>query len=105
MRAVAAVSGAFAAGVLVATVVTAGVLRAQPASGAAEPANMVAPVVAATPVVAPRPVVQVPGSVQVTRLTDTTFVVVKDQGDAQVVTLFTTEAGLVQKKHSGRFLY
>ena len=31
--------------------------------------------------------------------------VVKDQGDAQVVTLFTTESGLVQKKHAGRFLY
>jgi len=47
----------------------------------------------------------VPGSVQVTRLTDTTFVVVKDEGDAEVVTLFATEGGLVQKKHSGRFFY
>ncbi len=47
----------------------------------------------------------VPGTLTVTRLTDTSFVVVKDQGDAQLVTLFSTEGGLVQKKHSGRFFY
>ena len=82
----------FAAGVLLTAMGTAGVLHAQ-----APPAE--------TPVTLPRAIVQTPGSVQVTRLTDTTFVVVKDQGDAQVVTLFTTESGLVQKKHSGRFLY
>ena len=85
---------AFAAGVVLSGVTAAGIVNAQ-----SEPAATPAPVAM------PRPVVQTPGSVQVTRLTDTTFVVVKDQGDAQVVTLFTTEAGLVQKKHSGRFLY
>ena len=85
----------FAAGLVLATVVTARLLQAQPAPEQPAP----------TAVAAPRPVTQVPGSVQVTRLTDTTFVVVKDQGDAQVVTLFTTEQGLVQKKHAGRFLY
>ena len=38
-------------------------------------------------------------------MSDTSFVVVKDQGDAQVVTLFSTEGGIVQKKHGGRFFY
>src|SRR5205814_7882737 len=33
----------------------------------------------------------VPGTLTVTRLTDTSFVVVKDQGDQQVITLFSTE--------------
>lgn len=47
----------------------------------------------------------VPGTLQVTRLSDTTFVVVKDEGDAEVVTLFSTENGLINKKHTGRFLY
>jgi len=83
----------FGAGVLMTAMVTAGVLHAQ------------ADTPPVTPIVAPRPIVQTPGSVQVTRMTDTQFVVVKDQGDAQVVTLFTTESGLIQKKHSGRFLY
>lgn len=86
----------FAAGMVLATVLTARILEAQSAAETAAPV---------TPLAAPRPVTQVPGSVQVTRLTDTSFVVVKDQGDAQVVTLFTTEQGLVQKKHAGRFLY
>lgn len=83
----------FAAGVVLAGVTAAGIVHAQ--------ADATAP----TPVAIPKPIVQNPGSIQVTRLTDTTFVVVKDQGDAQVVTLFTTESGLVQKKHAGRFLY
>lgn len=86
----------FAAGVLIASVSVAGILHAQ-ATPPEPPAS--------TPSMMPRPVIQTPGSVQVTRLTDTTFVVVKDQGDGQVVTLFSTESGLVQKKHSGRFLY
>ena len=85
----------FGAGVLMTAMCAAGVLHAQAGDA-----------VAPTPTVAmPRATVQVPGSVQVTRMTDTQFVVVKDQGDAQVVTLFTTESGLIQKKHSGRFLY
>lgn len=58
---------------------------------------------AATPVRSGVPAVA--GSLQVTRLSDTTFVVVKDEGDAEVVTLFSTEGGLIQKKHSGRFFY
>ena len=45
------------------------------------------------------------GTIQVERLTDTTFVVVKDVGDEAVVTLFSTQDGIVQKKHSGRFFY
>lgn len=91
----------FAAGVLIASLGAAGILHAQ--AGAQTPA---APAAApATPSMMPRPITQVPGSVQVTRLTDTQFVVVKDQGDGQVVTLFSTESGLIQKKHSGRFLY
>lgn len=94
MRAKDAAAG-FGAGVLMTAMVLGGVLHAQ--------AGDTAP--AATPVAAPRATAQVPGSVQVERLTDTQFVVVKDQGDAQVVTLFTTESGLIQKKHSGRFLY
>lgn len=85
----------FAAGVVLAGVTAAGIVHAQADGTAAPP----------TPVTLPKPTVHTPGSVQVTRLTDTTFVVVKDQGDAQVVTLFTTESGLVQKKHAGRFLY
>lgn len=86
----------FAAGVLIASVSVAGILHAQ--AGTPETP-------AATPSMMPKAIAQVPGSVQVTRLTDTTFVVVKDQGDGQVVTLFSTESGLIQKKHSGRFLY
>lgn len=85
----------FAAGVLIASVSVAGVLHAQVGT----------PETPATPSMMPKAIAQVPGSVQVTRLTDTTFVVVKDQGDGQVVTLFSTESGLIQKKHSGRFLY
>lgn len=96
----------FLAGIVAATTVSITLLNAQPA---AQPQPQPQPVGTAplpVPVNAPlRPVAQVPGSVQVTRLTDTSFVVVKDQGDAQVVTLFTTEAGLVQRKHAGRFLY
>lgn len=92
----------FAAGVVLATVGVAGLLQAQPAAQTPVPVTQ-APTSAQT--ASQRPIAQVPGSVQVTRLTDTTFIVVKDQGDAQVVTLFTTEQGLVQKKHSGRFLY
>jgi hypothetical protein len=88
-------SVAFAAGVVLASVSVASILHAQAPPDAP----------AATPSMMPRAIVQTPGSVQVTRLTDTTFVVVKDQGDGQVVTLFSTETGLVQKKHSGRFLY
>ena len=82
-------------GAILGMALTAGVLQAQPAPGE----------VPATPVAPRAATVQVPGSVQVTRLTDTSFVVVKDQGDGQVVTLFTTESGLVQKKHGGRFQY
>ena len=92
MRAKDAAAG-FGAGVLVTAMAMAGILHAQ------------ADTPPATPIVAPRAIVQTPGSVQVTRMTDTQFVVVKDTGDAQVVTLFTTESGLIQKKHSGRFLY
>ena len=94
MRAKDAAAG-FGAGVLMTAMAAGGLLHAQ--AGDVPPA--------ATPVPLPRAVAQVPGSVQVTRMTDTQFVVVKDQGDAQVVTLFTTESGLIQKKHSGRFLY
>ena len=85
----------FVAGVGVASVASVGMLSAQPAANPQpQPTAMV-----------PGPVAQVPGSVQVTRLTDTSFVVVKDQGDTQVVTLFSTEAGIIQKKHAGRFMY
>lgn len=45
------------------------------------------------------------GTLVVTRLTDTSFVVVKDQGDQQNVTLFTTEGGILKKQHAGKFLY
>lgn len=47
----------------------------------------------------------VPGTLQVTRLSDTSFVVVKDTGDAQVITLFATDGGIIQKKHTGKFFY
>lgn len=47
----------------------------------------------------------VPGTLQVTRLSDTSFVVVKDTGDAQVITLFATDGGIIQKKHAGKFFY
>ena len=47
----------------------------------------------------------IPGTLSVTRLSDTSFVVVKDTGDSQIVTLFTTETGLVKKQHTGKFLY
>ena len=85
----------------------AGMLHAQ-AAGEPQPVTTTLTTVAATPVVttASRPSgPAVPGSIQVTRLTDTTFVVVKDQGDAEVVTLFSTDGGIVQKKHAGRFFY
>ena len=96
----------FAAGVLIASLGAAGILHAQAGAPATPPTATTMTLAApATPSMMPRPIVQVPGSVQVTRLTDTQFVVVKDQGDGQVVTLFSTESGLIQKKHSGRFLY
>jgi len=82
--------------------------QASAAAGVAEPqgAPTAAAPTATTMVAAPHAAMPaVAGSLQVTRLTDTTFVVVKDQGDAEVVTLFSTEGGIVQKKHSGRFFY
>ena len=42
---------------------------------------------------------------QVARLTDTTFVVVKDLGDQEEVTYFDVSSGLIVRKHSGKFLY
>jgi hypothetical protein len=69
-------------------------LQAQQATPAADPVPLKA-----------APAASAPGSVMVTRLTDSSFVVVKDQGDAQVVTLFSTEGGIIKKLHSGKFLY
>ena len=69
----------------------------------AQPATAATAATVATPVKAAAPAV--PGSIQVMRLTDTTFVTVKDEGDAETVTLFSTEAGLVQRKHNARFYY
>lgn len=89
----------------------AGLFSARPAIAAAgavaEPQPVTTTMTAVTPaavgVRASGPAIA--GTVQVTRLTDTSFVVVKDQGDAEVVTLFSTEGGIVQKKHSGRFFF
>ena len=83
-----------AAGLAVGLLFGSGVLHAQqtpaPAPSMAPPISKVAPI---------------GGTIQVERLTDTTFVVVKDVGDEAVVTLFSTQDGIVQKKHSGRFFY
>lgn len=81
------------AGVFAGLLVGSSHLQAQQATPAADPIPLKAP---AAPVA---------GSVMVTRLTDTTFVVVKDQGDQQVVTLFSTEGGIIKKLHAGKFLY
>lgn len=58
-----------------------------------------------SPVVVRAPVTPAAGSLQVQRLNDTQFVVVKDMGDQQIVTLFNTEGGLIKKQHAGKFLY
>lgn len=47
----------------------------------------------------------VPGTLVVTPLSETQFVVVKDTGEGQIVTLFSTAGGLIKKQHSGKFLY
>ena len=94
--------------VIAVTTAVAGVIAgvAYAAGTVAEPQPVTTTMTAATPIAAPGAAhAAVAGSLQVTRLTDTTFVVVKDQGDAEVVTLFSTEGGIVQKKHSGHFFY
>ena len=92
----------------------AGLFSARPAIAAAgavaEPQPVTTTMTAVTPAATSAVGVRasgpaIAGTVQVTRLTDTSFVVVKDQGDAEVVTLFSTEGGIVQKKHSGRFFF
>ena len=90
------------AGLFHAQAVAAGVAEPQTVPTAAAPT---ATTMTAAPAARAASGPAVAGSLQVTRLTDTTFVVVKDQGDAEVVTLFSTEGGIVQKKHSGRFFY
>ncbi len=63
-----------------------------------------APVSTELPIVR-NPVTPAAGSLQVQRINDKQFVVVKDMGDQQIVTLFSTEGGLVKKQHAGKFLY
>lgn len=56
------------------------------------------------PIVRP-PITPAAGSLQTTRINDAQFVVVKDMGDQQIVSLFSIEGGLVKKQHAGKFLY
>ena len=84
------------------TVIGGGMLRAQPAGDATPTTAVMTPT---GPAVRAHLSNAIPGSLVVTRMSDTSFVVVKDEGDAQLVTLFSTEGGLVTKKHNGRFFY
>ena len=80
----------------------AGIVFAQ-ATPAAEPMGAAGQPAVSMPMANRGPAI--PGTLSVTRLSDTSFVVVKDTGDMQIVTLFSTEGGLVKKQHAGKFLY
>ena len=93
MKSIALPAATAATGLAVGLLFGSGVLHAQQTPA---PAPSMAPISHVAPI---------GGTIQVERLTDTTFVVVKDVGDEAVVTLFSTQDGIVQKKHSGRFFY
>ncbi len=65
-----------------------------------------APVTATTSATRPPTPVNSHGEIVVTRLTDTSFVVVKDHGDSQTVMYYQVdEWGHVKLRHSPRFYY